>query len=55
MVRSFWTLSLFLPKALKLMDCFRHFEGEASFDTSTTMAKIADSDVRVIDAPTAVF
>ncbi|RAO72861.1 uncharacterized protein BHQ10_008873 [Talaromyces amestolkiae] len=31
-----------------------HFEGEASFDTSTTMAKTADSDTCVIATATAV-
>lgn len=32
----------------------RHFEGEASFDTSTTMAKTADSDTGVIATTTVV-
>jgi hypothetical protein len=32
----------------------RHFEGEASFDTSTTMAKTADGDTGVIATTTVV-
>lgn len=37
----------------RLATC-RHFEGEASFDTSTTMAKTADGDTGVIATTTVV-